>query len=230
VRQAPQRQRDAGNDARQQYNNALNDAIKESKDPEVAKLKVEIDGVKKLRNEAIAKVKESRRRLSYKEAEAVAITRLLAIEKGKDANNAKRRKIGYLKRLKNQLEFKIATEASSLAAEKDFVRKIEEVNKELNDAYKAIRLERKSEFLKKDAEDYKKLLAELELKIAEHDKKLDELYDKLRKLLGIERGRHGKPASVKKKPQARPMSQEINLEDIAVIKKKAKKPEEADDA
>ncbi len=208
----------------------LNTAIKESKNPEVATLKTEIDAVKKQRSDVITRIKDNRRRLSYKEAESVAVNRLLEIEKGKDKDNAKRKKIGYLKRLKNQLEFKISTEASSLASEKDLVRRIEEVNKELNEAYKAIRLERKGEFVKKDVEDYKKALAELETKITENDKKLDELYDKLRKLLGIERGkRTGKPP-IKKRQPPRQMSQEINLEDIAVITKKAKKPVDDEDA
>jgi uncharacterized coiled-coil DUF342 family protein len=206
----------------------LNNAIKESKNPEVAKLKEEIDAVKRLRSDVIVKVKENRRRLNYKEAEAVAIVRLLDIEKGKDKDNAKRKKIGYLKRMKNKLEFKISTEASSLSSEKELVRQIEDINKELNDAYKTIRLERKSDFVKKDVEDYLKKLAELEAKITEHDKKLDELYDKLRKLLGIERSRHNKLPQRKKQPQM--MSQEINLEDIAVIKKKATKHVDQEEA
>jgi uncharacterized coiled-coil DUF342 family protein len=207
----------------------LNNAIKESKNPEVGKLKEEIDAVKKQRGDTIAKVKENRRRLNYKEAESVAIGRLLEIEKGKDKDNAKRKKIGYLKRLKNQLEFKISTEAQSLTAEKDLVRKIEEINKELNVAYKVIRLERKTELVKSDIEECRKNINEFELKIAEHDKKLDELYDKLRKLLGIERAKRVKPAT-KKRVQSQQMPQEINLEDIAVITKKSKKATQDEDA
>ncbi len=195
----------------------------------MGKLKEEIDAVKKQRGDTIAKVKENRRRLNYKEAESVAIGRLLEIEKGKDKDNAKRKKIGYLKRLKNQLEFKISTEAQSLTAEKDLVRKIEEINKELNVAYKAIRLERKTELVKSDIEECRKNINEFELKIAEHDKKLDELYDKLRKLLGIERAKRVKPAS-KKRVQSQQMPQEINLEDIAVITKKSKKATQDEDA
>ncbi len=210
------------------FNQVLNNAIKESKNPEVSKLKEEIDAVKVQRGDAIAKVKENRRRLNYKEAESVAIGRLLDIEKGKDKDNAKRKKIGYLKRLKNKLEFKISTEAQSLAAEKELVRQIEEINKELNLAYKAIRLERKTELVKSDIEECKKNINAFELKIAEHDKKLDELYDKLRKLLGIERAKRAKPTT-KKRTQSQQMSQEINLEDIAVITKKAKKPVDEDD-
>lgn len=210
------------------FSQMLNNAIKESKDPEVAKLKEEIDAVKKLRGEAIARVKDNRRRLNYKEAEAVAIGKLLDIEKAKDKDNSKRKKIGYLKRLKNKLEFKISTEAQSLAEEKDLVRKIEEINKELNVAYKAIRLERKTELVKSDIEECRKNITEYETKIQEHDKKLDELYDKLRRLLGIERAKRAKPAA-KKRIQQQQALQEINLEDIAVIKKKEKKAVDEED-
>ncbi|MCW6160416.1 MAG: hypothetical protein LVQ95_05015 [Candidatus Micrarchaeales archaeon] len=216
--------------SREQAPSLLAIAIKESKDPDVAKLKEEIDNAKKARSDIIGRIKEARRKLGYKEAEGIAIQKLLEIEKGKDQNNEKRRKIGYLKRLKNKLEFKISTEAKSLAEEKDLVRKIEEINKELNEAYKSIRLERKSDFIKKDIEDYKKSITELEAKIAENDKQLDELYDKIRKLLGIERAKFEKQQQrPKRKPQQSPM-QEINLEDIAVIKKKEKKAVEEDES
>ena len=171
--------------SREQAPSPLAIAIKESKNPDVTKLKEEIDNAKKARSDIIGRIKEARRKLAYKEAENVAIAKLLVMEKGKDENNEKRRKIGYLKRLKNKLEFRISTEAKSLSEEKELIRKIEETNKELNDAYKSIRLERKSEFIKKDIEDYKKVITELEAKITESDKQLDELYDKIRKLLGI---------------------------------------------
>ena len=214
---------------REQMISPLANAIKESKNPEVTKLKEAIDAAKKARSEIIGRIKEHRRKLGYKEAESIAIAKLLEIEKGKDQNNEKRRKIGYLKRLKNKLEFRISTEAKSLAEEKELVRKIEEINKELNEAYKSIRLERKGDFIKKDIEDYKKSITELEAKITENDKQLDELYDKIRKLLGIERAKFEKQQRPKRKPQQAQM-QEINLEDIVVIKKKEKKAVEEDES
>ena len=219
------------------YAQMLNDAIKESKNPEVAKTKEAIDAVRKERADVIGKVKEARRRLTYKEAEDAALKRLLDIERAKPEAAEKRRKIGYLKRLKNKLEFRISTEASSLADEKGLVRQIEDVNKQLSEAYKIIRLERKAELVKKDMEEFKKTLADGELKIAEHDKKLDELYDTLRKLLGIEKGRgpnqqqHPQHQQEhKRRPQSQPQLQEINLEDIVVIKKKEKKPVDVEES
>lgn len=211
-------------DKRMQYSQMLNEAVKESKNPEAAKLKGDIDEARKQRSVLITRIKESRRRLSYKETEGTAISKLLEIEKGKDKNNAARKKIGYLLKLKNKLEFKISTEASSLSAEKDLVRQIESVNKELAEAYRGIKLERKSEFIKKDISEYRGILADLDKKIVESDKKLDELYSALRKILGISRDQNKHKINMKKKQQQAP-SQEINLEDIAIIKKKEKKEE-----
>ena len=204
--------------AQQTQGQGINLAIKESKDPEVLKIKEEIDAVKKERITSIIKIKETRRRLAYKEAESVAIAKLLSMG-SEEEKKAQRKKIGYLKKLKNRLEFKISTEATSLAAEKDLVRKIQEVNKDLNEAYKTVRLERKAEFIKNDIQEYKTLLADLDKQVLEKDKKLDELYNRLRKLLNIEGHQRQK---AKKKPAPMP-AQEINLEDIAVIKKKDKK-------
>ncbi len=213
-----------GQPERPSFNQILNNAIKESGNPEVIKLKEEIDAIKKVRGDLITKIKENRRRLNYKEAESVAIGRLLEIEKGKDKDGQKRKRIGFLKRLKNKMEFKISTEASSLAVEKDLVRKIEEINKELSEAYKVIRLERKSEFVKKDIEECTTGLKQFEAQIVEHDKKLDELYDKLRKLLGIERSARQKemPVAKPRKKIQHHETQGINLEDIVVIKKRKK--------
>lgn len=204
-------------------------AIKENKNPEVMKLKEEIDAAKKLRSGIIDRIKMQRRKLGYKEAEGAVISRLLELEKNKDQNNEKRRKIGYLKRLKNRLEFRISTEAKSLTEEKELVRKIEEVNKELNEAYKAIRLERKTDFIKSDIEAYKKTISELEMKIAESDKQLDELYNKIRKLLGIEKSKFEKQQQKPRRKAPAPQMQEINLEDIVVIKKREKKPAAEED-
>ncbi len=212
------------------FTQMLNDAIAASKDPEVPKIKEEIDSIKKQRGEVIGRIKDTRRRLNYKESESVSIAKLLAIEKAKAETEQKRNKIGYLKKLKNRLEFRISTEATSLSAEKELIRKIEEVNKELNEAYRTVRLERKSEFVKKDVEQYKAQLVELEAKIVESDKKLDELYDRLRKLLGIKKERQEFKPAKKQQPEHHQQLQEINLEDIAIIKKKKKADVTADES
>lgn len=158
--------------------------------------------------------------MGYKEAESAALQTLLKMKKEEDKDDAKRKKVGYLKRMKARLEFKISTEASSLSQEKDIIRKINEINQKLNEALAGVRLERKLGFVSKDIEEYKKAITEVNSKIAELDTKLDGLYVNLRKSLGMGNWQN-KPQKPKKVQQ--PQQKEINLEDIVVIKKKESK-------
>ncbi len=215
----------AGNDnQKQNYGQMLNELIKESGNQEALKIKEEIDMIRKQRNDTIIQIKRRRRQLIYKEAESASIAKQIEAEKAKaSTEKGHTSKIGYLKKMKNRLEFKIATEASSLSAEKELIRKIDEVNAQLREAYKGVRLERKKELIKSDMEQHKSILIDLDKQVVESDRKLDELYTKLRKLLGIEGGRDKKKPQQKQRQQ--PISQEISFEDIAVIKKKTKKEE-----
>lgn len=144
------------------------------------------------------------------------------MKKEEDKDGSKRKRIGYLKRMKQRLEFKISTEASSLAQEKDIIRKINEINQELNEALASVRLERKAGFIVKDIEDYRKSISEINMKIVELDTKLDGLYVSLRKMLGIGSWQNKQQQTRQRKPQHMQIP-EINLEDIAVIKKKTEK-------
>lgn len=186
------------------------------------KIKDDIDNLRKDRSKLIARVKDCRRRLSYKEAESAAIDRLLKMKKEEDKDGQKRKRVGYLKRMKQRLEFKISTEASSLSQEKDIIRKINEINQELNEALASVRLERKVGFIAKDIEDYRKSITEINTKIGELDTKLDGLYVNLRKSLGIGSWQN-KQQQQQRPKKTQQQSQGINLEDIAVIKKKDNK-------
>ena len=148
------------------------------------------------------------------------------MESGRE--HAKGGRIGYLKRMKSQLEFKISTEASSLSEEKNLVRKIDEIGKQLDEALALVRLERKRELVKGDIEQFKKGILDLDKEIIGMDVKLDAVYSELRKVLGIGgwnkhgTGNNGKPMLKKRSPAPQKL-QEINLEDIAVIKRKGAK-------
>lgn len=139
------------------------------------------------------------------------------MKKEEDKDGAKRKRIGYLKRLKARLEFKISTEASSLAQEKDIIRKINEINQELDEALALVRFERKIGFINNDIEEYKKNVTDINSKIVELDTKLDGLYVSLRKILGIGSWQSKPQKHKKQQPAEEPT---VNLEDIAVIKKK----------
>ena len=127
-----------------------------------------------------------------------------------------------MRRVKSGLEFKVATEAGSLAAEKALVRKIAEVNAELNDALKSVRMERKSGLIKDDIKEYTEQLQVLNKKVMDMDKELDDLYKSLRKTLNIPYDKKRENAAKQeRKPHPKPI--EINLEDIVVIKRRGEK-------
>ncbi|MGC8710119.1 MAG: hypothetical protein ACP5RF_00685 [Candidatus Micrarchaeia archaeon] len=154
-------------------------------------------------------VKRIRRRLSFKKAEQAALSKLVEMDKDNG------RKIGYLIRLKEKLEFKISTEASTLNAEKDLVRRINEVDAELDHAIKSRRLKKRVELIGSDIEDLSKQIEEKEKLIKESEKKLDELYSNLRSTMGRSSSR-----PQRERQRSAPKQQEISLADIAIIKEK----------
>ncbi|HVA82923.1 MAG TPA: hypothetical protein VNF06_02045 [Candidatus Aquilonibacter sp.] len=159
-------------------------------------------------------MKRLRHKMAYKQAEFAALSTLnstVRVEKTKS--------IGYLKRLKERLEFKIATEASSLSAEKDLIRKINDVDAELDGAIKTYKARKKVDLIKGDIEDATKQIEEHEKLIFESNKALDELYTKLRALTGFKGGDRsgGGDRRNGERRQSRPQKQqEISLLDIAV--------------
>ncbi len=205
---------------------SLGKLVEESKNPEAERIKKEIDSIRDQRSKLIGRLNEFRRRLAYKEKEAIAVDKMLKIESGKERPKGGR--IGYLKRMKSQLEFKISTEASSLSDERALVRKIDEIGKQLDDALALVRLERKRELVKGDIETFRKGIMDLDKEIVGMDVKLDAVYSELRKVLGIGGYKHGPAPGADGKMQHKkraPAAQikEINLEDIAVIKRKGAK-------
>ncbi len=208
---------DTGQGARK----SLSLLIKESSNPEVLNIKNQIDECRKERDALITEIKDYRRKLEYKEAENIAISKFVESEK----DNVEVKKIGYLKRQKNRLEFKLSTEARmSLDDEKGIIRKIAEIDGQLEGLLKFVRLQRKIGYIQDDIKNYTEKLNETDRKIRELDTKLDDLYLAVRKALGIRGGRgmdqQQRPA---RKRQTQQMQQpEINMEDIAVIKKKGK--------
>ena len=203
---------------------SLNDIIKEANNAEAEAIKKEIDEMRKLRGRLISKAKEFRRRLSYKESELISVDKQLKVERDPVKEEANRKRFGYLKKMKNTLEFRISTEAKSLNEEKELIRKINEINAELNESLKFVRMERKLELVKKDIIMFKNGLMDTDKAIAELDVKMDARYVDLRKSLGIgsyQSKPMTRPKEHRKKSQA-PPSQEVNLEDIVIIKKKGK--------
>ncbi len=182
-------------------------------------LKKEIEQEKMKRSSIIRDIKSARNRLAYKLADKTAISQLSQISKNTTKN------IGFLRRKKEQLEFRVATEAFTVDAERDLIRKKNEIEKELDEALKSFRLRKKLEFIEKDIDQLGKQLTELDAKIKESDGRLDILYSELRSITGAERKRQQRPDG-KRQQREQPKQQEVSLADIAIIKDK--KPDKPD--
>ncbi len=191
---------------------SLNELVKEAHNDHATELMQQIYELRKQRGKLIGLTRHAKRTIPYKEAEAMAIQNMLGPNGGRDANG----KVVYLKKLRKELEFKISTEASSLNAERELVKRINDVNAQLDKALEPLRLKRRLEMLKSDAERQKVVITDSTKQCMELDVKLDKLYFELKKTLGIN-STHNK--TVRKPNKTNNATQTINLEDIAVIKK-----------
>ncbi|MGC8479826.1 MAG: hypothetical protein ACP5M9_04145 [Candidatus Micrarchaeia archaeon] len=173
----------------------------------------QIEEERKRKAQIIFDIKKFKRRLLYKLAEQDATKKLSEVAKHNTKN------IGYLRRKKERLEFRISTEAYTLDAERDLIRKKNEIDKELQEAIKSYRARRKAEFITSDIAELNKSIDEANKSLIDIEKKLDDLYNELRKLTGQQR----KPSVIHKKEkivEQKPM--EVSFGDIAIIKGKSK--------
>ncbi|MDE1804622.1 MAG: hypothetical protein KGH59_02475 [Candidatus Micrarchaeota archaeon] len=184
------------------------------KEQKIAELNSKIEEERKKRLSLIDTARRLKYKLAYKQAELAALSKLTEIKP-----TERTKSIGYLKRQKERLEFKISTEASSLSAEKDLIRRINEIDEELDKAIKSYKQKKKVELIKGDIEEAIKLIGEQDKKILDSNKVLDLLYDELRSITGY-RGerREYKPGERREHKPQKP--QEISLADIAIIKDK----------
>ncbi|MCL5428060.1 MAG: hypothetical protein M1321_02660 [Candidatus Marsarchaeota archaeon] len=153
-----------------------------------------------------------KRRLAYKQAEKEATARLVAEGKKTTKN------IGYLRRRKENLEFRISTEAYTLDAERELIRKKSKIDEELNEAIQSYRMRRKAEFVEGDIAELTKGLEESSKSLEGIEKSLDSLYGELRKLNGERMRRSVEHRDRERKKQEAPKPVEVSLADIAIIK------------
>lgn len=166
----------------------------------------QIEEERKKKGALLDEMRRFRRRLAYKLAEKEAISKLSTAGKKSTKN------IGYLRRKKEALEFRISTEAFTLNAEKDLIRKKQEVETELQEAINSYRMKRKAEFVNGDIEELSKKIEETNAKLQELEKRLDILYGGLR--------RQRAPQRQRKQEHTPHQQQEVSFADIAVIKEK----------
>jgi len=190
------------------------------KEQKIGELNKGIEEERKKRLILIDSIKRLRHKMAYKQAELTALSKLNLTKPPEN----KGKSIGYLKRMKERLEFRISTEASSLSTEKELIRKINDIDAELDAAIKSYKQRKKLDLIKGDIEDAIKQSEVIEKQILESNKVLDDLYGKLRALTGYNGDRSGggdrRNGGGERRPSKPQKQQEISLADIAVIKDK----------
>lgn len=196
--------------------------VKESDNEEAKRLKQEIDSLRKKRDRLISEMRSARRTITYKREEYTAFSKFLEVE----TNKPDQRAIARLKREKNRLEFKLSTEPRlTLDTERELIRRIDEVGAELNTKLRYAGLEKKATLLKEDIDKYSTRIDSISKELNDMNEKFDKMYAELKSMLGIKsipKERKAAPSSRPPRPEKKKYNapEEINLEDIAVIKRK----------
>ena len=198
---------------------SLFDLAIESNNPEAIAIKDKVEAIKKDRAKLIHDIKRVRSRLAFKMASAETVSKIISMSYTQEQYEEAVRKLHKLNGVKRRLDFRISTEASSLSDEKALIKKIKDVNTDLDDALHIVKLFRKRDLVKKDLDELNAELSKLNKQIKDQDTELDNLYSSLRRILKVGERERAQQQTARRKEE-RPRNLEINLEDIAVIKKK----------
>mgnify|MGYP001116765273 CR=1 FL=1 len=120
----------------------------------------------------IEEIKELNSRLRYKTMEHKAL--LPFVEKTKDV------KVDNLIKQLKGLEFKVATQAHTPQMERNLVKKIMELEKELSKHKSVFKARKKLKLVEKDLDEIKKRIEEIEEKLKTIRKELKGFYEKLK--------------------------------------------------
>lgn len=148
-------------------------------DQNADELKSKITKLEKRKGELIEKITKINRRIRYKEYERKALEPFL--EKTKDIQ------IDPIKRKKRVIEFKIATQAYTPKIERELVKEVKKIDKELEDIREIDRARRKIKYVAKDIEDMQKDIASIEEELKKIREELKVLYKDMKAIKQKER-------------------------------------------
>ena len=188
----------------------------EHKPDKLADIRKEIDAERRKGASIANMIRATKHRLLYKLDEKAAVSKLAQISQQQTKD------MRYLRRRKNEIDFRISTEAFTLEAERDLIRKRNVVEKELNEATKSYKLRKKVEFIDRRIEEMNKQIETMTVQLKESNKKLDDYYNEMRRVSGNERRRRDSP----KKDEKRQKQSEISIADIAIINREEEKRED----
>jgi len=164
-------------------------------------IKTKIDELEKQKGELIEKIKKINRRLRYKQYEKKALEPFL--EKTKNVA------VEPIRRRKRILEFKIATQAYTAKIEKEWLKEVKKVDKQLDELKEVERARRKSRYVDTDIQEGEEAIQEIEKGLKGLRDDLKKLYDAMREFRSVAR----KAAGDEKRAQ----EEMVSLGDLALI-------------
>jgi len=142
-------------------------------------IKGKIVELEKQKNDLIEKLKRINSRLRYKRYEQKALEPFL--------EQTKNIRIGPLKRQKQVIDFRIATQAYTPKLEKEWIKELKKVDEQLDKVKEIEKVRRKKVFVEQDIAQAEKELAENETKLNAIREELKKLYDTRRVIQSITR-------------------------------------------
>lgn len=136
-----------------------------------------IDELEKRKGSLIEKIKELNKRLRYKRYEQKALEPFLT--QNKDVRT------GWLRKKKQDVEFKIATEAYTPQIEREWLKEANKIDKELKKVQEIEKARRKMRFIGQDIEYAEKEIVKVETELKTLRDELNRLYNSVRTIRSI---------------------------------------------
>jgi len=164
-------------------------------------IKTKIDELEKQKSELIEKIKKINRRLRYKQYEKKALEPFLEKTRGVAVEPIRRRK--------RILEFKIATQAYTPKMEREWLKEVKKVDKQLDELREVERARRKSRYIDRDIEEGEEAVREIETGLKSLRDDLKKLYDAMREFRSVARQAAGE--------EKRAKEEMVSLGDLALM-------------
>lgn len=171
---------------------------------DLSEIETKIDGLEKRKAGLLERITTANKRLRYKQYEHKALKPFV--------EQTKNIRIGPLRRKKNAVEFRIATQAYTPRMEREWLKEVKKIDQKLAEVREIEWARRKLRLVENDVTECEKQIAEVEPQLQQIREQLKKLYDNARSLR----------QAARRAVQYGPRDEMVTLGDIGIIEKGAK--------
>lgn len=153
---------------------------------DLSSLESKISELEKQKSELLEKIKAVNRRLRHKRYEQKNLQPF--VEETKDVH------IGPLRKMKEALEFRIATQAYTPQLEREWIKEVKKVDEKLGNVREIEWARRKIRLVEGDISECEKEIGEIEPKLHQLREELNRLYDQVRSVRSMLKRAAARPA------------------------------------